>query len=345
MIMISRHVLTFAGVMSALMAPFARADEPADSAVSHDQVKAAVGKSLALLQTSRASYIEQRDCFACHHQGVPTLAIRAAQSRGLAIDEENLQIQLDFTSEFLGRNREGYRKGKGQGGAVDTAGYALWTLEIGGWAPDETTAAVVEYLLQQGKTNWRTSSKRPPSELSDFTATYLALRSLKTFAASDQKARADERVKAARGWLLATPAKDTEDRVFRLWGLKYADAEPKDIQAAAEELRKTQRDDGGWAQTDSMESDAYATGSALAVLGQAGGLATSDPSYQRGLRWLLKHQRDDGSWHVVSRSRPFQTYFESGFPHGKDQFISIAASGWATAALAWALPSQDAAGE
>jgi hypothetical protein len=37
---------------------------------------------------------------------------------------------------------------------------------------------------------------------------------------------------------------------------------------------------------------------------------------------------------VKSRSKPFQPYYESGFPHAKDQFISIAASGWATAALA-----------
>ena len=34
-----------------------------------------------------------------------------------------------------------------------------------------------------------------------------------------------------------------------------------------------------------------------------------------------------------SRSNPFQPYYESGFPYGKNQFISIAASGWATTAL------------
>jgi hypothetical protein len=46
----------------------------------------------------------------------------------------------------------------------------------------------------------------------------------------------------------------------------------------------------------------------------------------------------DGTWLVKSRSHPFQTYFESGFPHGPDQFISVAASGWATAALVLACP-------
>ena len=52
----------------------------------------------------------------------------------------------------------------------------------------------------------------------------------------------------------------------------------------------------------------------------------------------MSTQQSDGSWHVKSRSDPFQTYFESGYPHGKDQFISIAAAGWATTALALALP-------
>ncbi len=41
---------------------------------------------------------------------------------------------------------------------------------------------------------------------------------------------------------------------------------------------------------------------------------------------------------MASRSQPFQLYFESGFPYGKNQFIAVTATGWATAALALALP-------
>ena len=59
---------------------------------------------------------------------------------------------------------------------------------------------------------------------------------------------------------------------------------------------------------------------------------------RRGLEFLVETQKDDGSWHVASRSRPIQRYFESGFPHGKDQFISMSATGWAVAALALACP-------
>ncbi len=67
-------------------------------------------------------------------------------------------------------------------------------------------------------------------------------------------------------------------------------------------------------------------------------MPADDPSYRRGLAFLIRTQEADGSWHVTSRSKPFQTYFESGFPHGKDQFISIAATAWATAALVLGLP-------
>ena len=82
-----------------------------------------------------------------------------------------------------------------------------------------------------------------------------------------------------------------------------------------------------------MASDPYATATALVALHQAGGLATDHPVYSRGVAFLLKAQRPDGTWFVKSRSKPFQPYYESGFPHGKDQFISAATSGWATTAL------------
>jgi len=108
-----------------------------------------------------------------------------------------------------------------------------------------------------------------------------------------------------------------------------------------QELIRSQREDGGWGQTTDMASDAYATGTALVALHQAGGMATSDPVYQRGMLWLVQNQLEDGSWLVQSRSKPFQPYYESGFPHEKNQFISIAASGWATTALALGCPKQE----
>ena len=84
-----------------------------------------------------------------------------------------------------------------------------------------------------------------------------------------------------------------------------------------------------------MEPDAYATGQALYALHASGREPTTVP-YEKGVRYLLRTQLEDGTWFVRSRAFGFQPYFESGFPHGKDQFISAAATSWAAMALAYA---------
>src|SRR5262249_46204904 len=57
------------------------------------------------------------------------------------------------------------------------------------------------------------------------------------------------------------------------------------------------------------------------------------------LRFLLGTQYDDGSWHVVSRAYPFQPTMDSGFPHGRDSWISAAGTSWAVLAMTEALPA------
>jgi hypothetical protein len=319
----------------------AGATTSAEPAAPPEQVKAAVGNALPLLWKGARGHIAERECFACHNQGLPIMAFTTARDRGFPLPDEDLRKQLQFIATFLEKNHDNYRKGKGQGGQVDMAGSALLALEQGGWKADKTTEAVVEYLLVRDREHghWRAVSTRPPSEASHFTPTYLALRALARWGTMAQKDRIERRTEAARGWLIRTKPKDTEDRVFRLRALRTAGADPKDVQQAVEELVRSQRKDGGWGQTDAMDSDAYATGSSLVALHEAGGLATTDPVYERGLAFLLRTQQKGGSWLVKSRSKPFQKYFESGFPHGKDQFISMAASAWATTALAEACPS------
>jgi len=304
-------------------------------------VRKALDKALPLIAKGAEGHIKQRTCFACHNQAIPMLAFVTARDRGFTVRPEDLQTQMKFIVKFLNTNREGYRKGKGQGGQVDMAGYALLTLEWGGWKADATTEAVVEYMLQRNEDlgRWKPVSNRPPSEASDFTANYLALRALKKWGNEAQKEQIAHRTEGARAWLLKTKPKDTEDRVFRLLALKEVAANPEVIREATQDLLVSQRKDGGWSQLDKLDSDAYATGSVLVALHQVGGMAVSDPVYQKGVAFLLKSQLPDGSWLVRSRSRPFQTYYESGFPHEKNQFISMAGSSWAATALALTLPS------
>jgi hypothetical protein len=229
------------------------------------------------------------------------------------------------------------------GGETDTTGWAFFAIEVAGKKPDATTAAMVEYTLQRDKTldHWsRWGPARPPAEKSIFMATALSIRGLQEYGLPEHREWIAQRVAAAREWLVKTPASDNEDRVYRLIGLKAAGAPADVIRKAADELAATQRPDGGWGQTDTMEGDAYATGSALVALQMGAAMPVSDPVYCRGLAYLLRTQREDGTWLVRSRSPSVQPYYESGFPHGKNQFISCAATGWAVTALALACPSK-----
>src|SRR5260370_39923745 len=129
-------------------------------------------------------------------------------------------------------------------------------------------------------------------------------------------------------------AAETEDKASRLLGLRWTAAGDQAVQKAVADLLREQRDDGGWAQLPSLPSDAYATGEVLYALHEAGKISAGHPAYQRGVAFLLRTQLADGSWFVPTRSFPLLEYFNSGFPHGRSQFISAAATCWATVALA-----------
>ncbi len=309
----------------------------------HQRIRDAVEKSLLLLQRASAGSAEKRPCFTCHSQALPVLAITAARNHGFKIDKANLRRQLDHTAAFLRRGKENYVAGKGQGGRIDTAGYALWTLQAGKHKSDDVTAAVADFILKTNadSDHWTHNSNRPPTEASDFTTTYVALRGLVAFGTAEQRIRIAQRQNTVVQWLLQTNTSDTEDRVFQLRALSLAQAETKTQQAFADALITAQRPDGGWAQKDDMTSDAYATGTVLACLVQTGRLAPASVCFKRGLKFLLQSQHADGSWLVESRSKPFQKYFETGFPHGVNQFVSTSATAWATIALIESLEKPD----
>ena len=311
---------------------------PSAHAADEGAVREAVTRAIPRIEASLAEFSRQRSCFACHHHGLGVMALAAARGHGLAVDDALLRGQVDFIASDLGRAADQYRKGRGQGNGATGAGYAVWALGRAGHAPDEATEAVVSYLLSTRGDAWRATCRRPPAEGSPFTATFVALASLRQSTDPAHRDEVDARVARTRDWLLRTPAEDTEGLVFRLRALHAASAPPDAIRAAGDDLLGLQDPDGGWPQGRGLPADPYATGSALVALAETGRVRTVGPAYERGVASLLGSQRPDGSWHVATRSRPFQAYFEAGFPHGPDQFLSMAATCWATMALAGSLP-------
>lgn len=327
---------TLALLLLTMAAP-ARADAPTDA------VRAAVEKGLRRLEQGAASYVKNRQCFSCHHQATTILALTAAKKRSFEIEPAKLRQQVDFTLKTFDHKREQVARGLAVPGGNTMSAYALFALEAAEHPADETTAALVEYLLVRQKPDgsWPAVTQRPPTEGSSFTNAALALRALRRYGpaegADELRARIDKAIANGREWLLKAQPAHTEDRAFRLRALVTAAVEDQTIAAAWAELLKEQRDDGSWAQLPDRAGDAYATGTVLTALRFAG-LPADDAAVQKGVKYLLATQRDDGAWLVETRSRPVQIFFDNGDPGGKSQFIGFAATGWAVLALIESLP-------
>ncbi len=332
--------------------------ERQDNGIDDNQkLEPRIRKSLELLSSSARVYTEEQECFSCHHQALPVMTLRLAQQQGIEVAATTIGQQAKFTRDYYQQRQERIEKGAGVPGGSYSAGYALLTLAAANAPADSFRDAMVQYLQkkQNDQGHWRIGTHRPPLEDSDFTATAVSLAAIHWADRVSSSQDLQQRLVNARKWLRTAEPKTTEDRVFQLFGLAWAQegaaqrmatplsaqpyrgwSTPEDQRVArqqASQLLKLQREDGGWGQLPTLSSDAYATGQALCCLHVVGALDKEDKDFQQGIEYLLKHQYEDGSWQVRTRSKPIQTYFESGFPHGKSQFISIAGSSWATMAL------------
>jgi ankyrin repeat protein len=304
-------------------------------------------KGISLLQNTSATFFKQSGCVSCHAQNISLIAAGTARGKGIRFDEaaqaemvRTLRLQFAaFGDGMLERVDPP---------AVDILTYALYSLSADGAAPDRVTDAMVHNLAaqQQADGSWGRDGmgiRRPPISDTGFSTTAMAIRALKYYAPAGRKAEMEERVERASKWIVKAEPRTTEDSVMQLLGAKWSNADPAMIARLALKLLALQREDGGWGQTPYLKSDAYATGTALYALNEAGGATDANPSYQRGVQFLLSTQAPDGSWYVGSRTPKFQPYFESGFPYGDDQWISQMATGWASTALALAVPETRAA--
>jgi len=323
------------------MRPSARRAETESAEVQSKSVASAISRSIPLLQLSGTEFVSNspENCVSCHHQSLPAMAFRLASERGFPIDEKMFRDIATPTIQELAPRRERLMLGMGVPDPLDPA-YLLLALGAANHKPDRTTDALVHFLtLKQGRDgHWRSVLHRPPVDDSDFTSTAIGLRALALFTPRGRREEIGERIKRAARWLEGAAPKTTEDRALQLLGLTWAHSTSPASEQRASELLAMQHADGGWGQLPGSKSDAYATGEVLFALEQSGRLRSTDAAYRRGVGFLLKTQRPDGSWFVQTRSQPVQPYFESGFPHGKSQFISCAATSWAVMALALSLP-------
>jgi hypothetical protein len=300
----------------------------------------ALVKAVAVLEPLSPSFHDQSGCSSCHNNSLPEAALNLAITHGIAVNREAAaHAALAALGDWKDRIDDYLLATCSTPGVLPGTTKALLGLAEEGVAPNYITDAVTSCLasLQQPEGDWRITGVdvRPPLTGSPLVSTALAIRGLNVYLPPGRSGEMKARIDRALGFIRTAAPHDTQDETYKLLGLIWAGAPAAEAAAQARRLVAVQRSEGGWGQVPTMAPDAYSTGQALYAL-HAAGLAPTTPTYGKGIQFLLRTQLEDGTWFVRSRAFGFQPYFESGFPHGRDQFISAAATSWAAIALAYA---------
>ena len=310
-------------------------------AVAHGQMPPtlAAEKAFRLLERQSHNFIRIGGCNSCHSQDLPSAASGFARSQGVAAAAipQLPPSMLPPPERIMDL------------GAISVNSIAWELLDFGmNQVPsDFYTDAVVRYIkaMQTPEGNWSSNEgRRPPMNSGDFQTAALAIYAMKRYGAAADVLAVDAAIGRATRWLEHSAPVTTQDRAFHLLGLAWGGGSPAVLKRTKRELVSMQRADGGWSQLPQMSSDAYATGQVLFALHQSRMMQAKHRVYRKGTMYLLTTQAEDGSWHVSTRAIWLQPYFESGFPYGRDQFISAAGTAWAVMALSPAIEPLNPAG-
>jgi hypothetical protein len=298
----------------------------------------AVAKGIALLEEAAPKFFPKTGCISCHNVSIPLMVLSEARRRGYPVKAASTELLVKQTLAEFGPQRDNLLSGFcGLFGKPGTGPYTLISLSGAGYAPDPLTDGIVRCLAHDqypdGHSYHGVDTRPPLSAEGSIPDTALSARAVKLYPVPALASDLVTKIARAREFLLTAKPWSGDDYAYRLLGLSWTDAQEDQIHMAAGELVMQQQPDGGWAQTPYMSSDAYETGLSLSALAMADPRSVDRVEYRRGVDYLMRTQEKDGSWHVRTRAFGFQPYFESGFPHGHDQWISMAATAWSAMAL------------
>jgi len=316
------------------------APRPALKPMRNMTVQTAIERSLPLIQKSDVNFTAKSGCFSCHNDSIAQLAVGSARQSGIRVDEALSTQAIKQNMRVLDAQRDQFHQGffvpVEDIFAPSVLGYALVGLNAERYKADLTTDAMAMYLrmhqMTDGHWEYGLGDTRPPICHDYVTQTALAMRGLQLYAPAVDKAAYNDAIKRAAVWLAKVEPNTDIDRFWKLMGLAWAGTDKEAIRKTLRDVQALQHTDGGWSDMASMESNAFITGQVLVALRTAG-VSTSDTAFRRGVKFLLDTQQEDGSWYVRSRALAFQPYFDNGYPHAYDQWISAAGAAWATAAL------------
>jgi ankyrin repeat protein len=197
--------------------------------------RAAVERSLPLLQRADATFLRKSGCVSCHHNSLTSMTISAARKAGMAIDEDTARSSRNEIASNIEVWRERALQGSGIPGDSNTINYLLVGLAAEDVPPDAATDALARYLKNDQLSDgaWRVIGTRPPLESSELEITAVAMRAIQAYAPQAQRADYEKAVWRAAGWLRTARPSSTADRAFQLLGLTWAGDEKETLQDAA----------------------------------------------------------------------------------------------------------------
>lgn len=283
---------------------------PREAGPPVEKVRAAVGKSLAFLESSSAVWREDKKCVSCHQVPFTVWALTEGKARGFAVDAGKLGDLTAWAFDFCTTNEN---KGEKTGGFHLTMVDMVLSQSAAAPRADALKAyAFFEPLFakrQRPDGSWREGNQiridgaeREADEV-DTMWTLLALRELDRLGdklpAETRKALAAEREKALAFLKAAKAGRRLDWLALRVLVAKEYGT-PAEAAAILKELRELQNADGGFGFVRAGSSYPHTTGECLYCLG-AMGLGGDDPTVRRAWSYLLANQNRDGSWDAQSR--------------------------------------------
>jgi squalene-hopene/tetraprenyl-beta-curcumene cyclase len=275
------------------------------------RVGATINRGLSFLTKDALAWKNQHNCASCHHAALVIWALREAKQRGHAVDGPVLAELTKWVAESGDGKFALARPASAPKAASPKAIYFALALGVDP-KPDGISKAGMKLLLKTVKSeqiengSWSTwPETRPPI----FGSSEETLTALAILAVLPEAAAGDDSAKAVRNkgieWLTKTKTdNDPQSIALRLVLWTRLGRPAAEWQPLVRQIKERQNADGGWSQTKDMASDAWATGQALYALADAG-IKPDEAAIARAHAFLVKAQRDDGSWPMTSRpARP-----------------------------------------
>src|SRR5262245_21744812 len=134
------------------------AAEAADEPPADEAIRAAVARSLPLLQAGAQSFRERSEgrCISCHHQGLVLTTVALARSRGFKVDESLARAEVERVHGYDARRQQRYQAALTDVAAMQQAdafgnftvhaGYWLWGLAAEKVSRDEALTTTARLL-------------------------------------------------------------------------------------------------------------------------------------------------------------------------------------------------------